>query len=627
MDGAVEIAADRVEWSEGVAAAEGGIVVTFGDEVLVGERATWDGTTLVVERGEYRRPDGVFVFDRAEVRPRESAAVVVEARAETGGAAIAAERVTLGETWSAEGARVVPCPCADGGPPALTFSAARIEVVPERVVIIHGGLARVFDVPVLPVPYWRVPLDPRRFRVLLPEVGWGEYGTSAKVAGRFGVGDWFVEAGPAWRQDAGFRGEVEVTGPGVRGEGALGWDTEVGALRGAAATRGGFDGVARVGWDATWISDAAYLDDYAVDYVTRGVAWRESRLVANALGGALAADAWLPDDGSVGSLVRLRGGPRFAVGGVDVRPRLGVEVVGGLGGALTPVAEAGAGFTTTRTLPWLQVEARGDLAGRAAFVDGGLSATIPGVTSDNWFTTASDADPGFVGGALLTVDPWGEGFAAGPLARWGAGGSGVSAHAAMSAAVPVWSTLGPARLQWWPGVRAEARGAWLADGTQADAARAGPAARVSTGWSAGTVGLDAAVLHDGATWRPAAALDVATERVSARLRYAPDVQVGEVRWSPGALTLTGGAAHADGLAGSPDDGVPATLWLGWADASVRWRRLRVGGGAAWDLGRGAFSGADARLGYDDGCAAVGVSARFSPDRPLPDLGLSATLRR
>lgn len=614
MEGAVEIQADRVEWSGGVATAEGGVEVRFGDQSLVGERATWDGELVVVERGEYRRPDGVFVFDRAEVRPRDGTGVVVAARAETGGALVVAERVEVGERWEATDATVVPCQCADGGPPALSFRAARITVVPEEVVIIHGGVARIFSIPVLPVPYWREPLDPHRFRLLIPELGWGEYGPTAKIEGRGGVGDWYLQGGPAWRADAGVRAEATLTGPGTKAEGAIGWDAEVERVRGAFASRGGVDERARVGWDVAYVSDAAYLDDYSVDYVARGVAWRDSRAVVGLFDGDATLDAWLPDDGSLGSLARLRARHTFGRGTARLTPRLGIEAIGALDGdvlgEVTPVAELGVGGAATGGLPWLALEGRADLAGRAAFGADGLVGDLPGVDDGFWEPPTSFGPP-------LWPDParWGDGLAGGPLERWGVGSTGVLGTAAASAAVPVWSTLGAARIQWWPGVRAEARaGVWLDGEVDADW-RAGPSVRATTGFASGGVGVDAALLHDGFGWQPAAALDVHTGTLAARVQADPAVQAGEVRWTPGVVGLGAGSAHA------------GELWLAWGDAALALGRFRTGGGVAWDLGGAAFSGAEARVGYDDGCASATVTARFSPDRAVPDFGFAATLRR
>ncbi|MES2640095.1 MAG: hypothetical protein V4850_11450 [Myxococcota bacterium] len=605
MEGAVQVDAERIEWAGGVAVAEGAVEVRFGDEVLRGARATWDGTTLVVEDGVYRRPDGELAFDRAEVHPAVGTAVLVDSRVETGGAQITADRVEVGEgRWTASGATVLPCRCTDGAPPALSFRAKRVTVIPDRVVIVHGGVVRIFDVPLLPVPYWRVPLDPHRFRILVPEVGWGTFGPSALVEGRGGVGDWMFQGGPAWRMDRGARGELGITGPGMSARGTLGWDALTETVRGAGVTRGGVDRAARAAWDAAWVSDAAYLADYAVDYVSRGARWRDSRAVLGV--GPSTFDVWLPDDGSAGTLARERVSWELGRGrSASVTPRVGIAAVGTLA-EVAPLGEVGVGARATGGLrtasgtDWLAAEVRADVAGRGLW-----------------------AEDGFDAGAAPRVgaaDGWGDALASAPLGRWGAGGTGLGGVVATDVAVPLWSSLGESRTQWWPGVRAEARAGW-APGDIVDAGvRAGPALRATTSFAQGGIGLDAAVLQDGSGWRPAAAVDVSLEALALRIQAEPDVQAGEVRWMPGPVTLAVGSTHAV-------TAYTGTLWLGWSDAALALGRLRAGGGLAWDLAGGAYSGADARLGYDDGCTAAMVTARFAPDRDLPDFGFAATFRR
>ena len=95
----------------------------------------------------------------------------------------------------------------------------------------------------------------------------------------------------------------------------------------------------------------------------------------------------------------------------------------------------------------------------------------------------------------------------------------------------------------------------------------------------------------------------------------PDVQLAQVSGTFDPVTVTLGSTRAE------------DLWLAWADTGVAWRRLRVGGGLGWDLQGKGFTVANARVGYDDGCAAITLTAAFAVDRDLPDLGLAATLRR
>ncbi len=621
----VQIEADLVEWAAGVATAAGGVDVRFGDAGLSGRRATWNGTLLVVEDGEYRRPEGVLAFDRAEVTPAAGTAILTRSRVTLAKGRLDAEILTVSpEAWQATGADVVPCVCDDGGPPALTFSAARITVIPMRVVILRGGVARVFGVPVLPVPYARLPLDPHRFRVLLPEVGFGESGASAQVAGRGGIGDWSFQGGPAWRQDRGGRAELAITGPEGKLRGELGWDALEARVRGVAVSRGGVvqEGLgqgARLGWDVTAQSDPNYVADYAVDYVSRGSGWQESRVSFG--WGPQRLDGWIPDDGSEGVLLRERLLFPIGTGPAAVTPRVGVALVGTTA-APAPLLELGAGARAVGTLGWVSAEVAGDVAGRYGFGPSHLDERLAADPTDPAPLSAFFDGLGRVGEG---TSPWGDGLADAPMALWGTGGSGVRAGARGEVSVPVWSTASAARIQWWPGFRAETNITMDLIGDSSSVAsmsdpvltmRVGPSVRATTALATGGLGIDVALLQDGAGWRPAGSIDAHFTRLAVRAQADTEVQSGEIRWMPTErYSVAIGSAHASGL------------WLGWGDAVVGVGRFRTGGGLTWDLGGGAFSGADARVGYDDGCTAATLTARFAPDRVLPDFGLALVLRR
>ncbi|MFZ5477703.1 MAG: hypothetical protein ACOZNI_13090 [Myxococcota bacterium] len=386
--------ADRVDWVDGGAAASGNVSVRWGEERVTAARATWRDGVLHVEEGVWTRPDGELTFASADVRADDAS--VVDVRARLGDAGVEARVLQVGDTWVATDARLETCPCS-----AITFRARSIEVVPDRYAVVRGGTARLFDVPVLPVPYWRVPLNPRRFRLDFPEVAHGEYGWAAAIGGRGGVGDWTISGGPAWRQDRGVRGELGVAGPlSLRGEG--GWDTLDERARGLVVSEGGVAKDVRAAWDVEVASDPDYVEDFAVDYVARGVAWRESRGVFATE--AFRADAWWADDGSVSDNVRMR-----------LRPELGrTRAV-----AIAP------------RLEWAAIARDGDMTpvGRVG-VDARATAKLADVAAD----------------AAIGTD--GE----------------IVARAAGRAELPFWSEAGALRVQWWPGARAEASasGEWFA---------------------------------------------------------------------------------------------------------------------------------------------------------------------
>lgn len=63
----VTLEADRVVWVGGAAEAEGHVRLEYGDQVLLGERATLRGDVVYIEVGRYSRSDGTLTFDVAEV--------------------------------------------------------------------------------------------------------------------------------------------------------------------------------------------------------------------------------------------------------------------------------------------------------------------------------------------------------------------------------------------------------------------------------------------------------------------------------------------------------------------------------------------------------------------------------
>lgn len=569
----VEIVAEHIAWEAGVATATGGVRITWGDQVLTGRSATVSPTEATVEDGVLVRPDGALTFEAATVRFADGQATLRTVSATTGDATIEADTVSATEgRWVLGGAALSPCRCDDGGPAALTFSAGDLEVRPGDVAIVRGGAARLFGVPVLPVPYARIPLDEDRLRLDVPQVGHGDFGWFAEAKARGGVGAWDLAGGPAWREDRGFRGEVSAAGPvgdrpgeGANARGELGWDALAEEVRGVGTTRGGRDRVARVAWDATVASDPTYADDQGVDYVTRGVGWRESRAVFGM--GPLRVDGWLPDDGSEGTLAQARGRVEVGLGGGA--PRVG-------SGVSAPLVVA----------PRLALATVGDLDGVAPIGEAGLELRGSGTAGPVVARVAGDA----------AVAGW---------AGWEAGAMG-----AAQVEVPVWTeTPGGRKVQWWPGVRADA--GW-ADAS--GVARLGPSLRAQAAWGEVGVGAEGRVAWDGAGWVPDGAIDVSGGAFGLRAQGDREVQAAEARWSPAPLSFGLGGAHAD------------ELWLSWGDVTARPGRLLVGTGLAWDLGAGAFTGADARLGYDDGCLAATLFARFAPDRALPDLGASLSFR-
>ena len=82
----------------------------------------------------------------------------------------------LDESLRFEASDFVWTPCTCSTTP-WAISGQKAEGVLDDHVVIRKGAFRVCDVPVLPVPFLRVPLDERAPRLLLPEVRVGDMGS------------------------------------------------------------------------------------------------------------------------------------------------------------------------------------------------------------------------------------------------------------------------------------------------------------------------------------------------------------------------------------------------------------------------------------------------------------------
>jgi hypothetical protein len=87
--------------------------------------------------------------------------------------------------------------------------------------------------------------------------------------------------------------------------------------------------------------------------------------------------------------------------------------------------------------------------------------------------------------------------------------------------------------------------------------------------------------------------------------------------------VLGGEPFALGLSSTHTEAV----WWSGIDTTWHWKRLVLGGGVSGEFLAPAWSGALGRIGYDDGCTSLIVSAGFAPDRSLPDLGMQLVLRQ
>lgn len=644
MTGTITLEADRIEVHEGVATAEGNVRLTWEDQALVGDRATLDGRTVTLTHGTWTRAGETLRFETAAVDVETREGALTELHVTIDGASLAADEVRLGPagTWEVVGADLDPCLCADGGRPALSFRARAAELVPDRAVVIHGGTVRVFDVPVLPIPYWRVLLDRERFHLLFPELGYGEDGVAARWEGEGTVRGWTLRGGPAVLSERGVRGVASARGPLGTTSGELGWDWAEDRVRGIGIAKGGWvepapEGLPlvsegrtsgpRVGWDLALSSDRAYADDYAVDYVARGVAWRESRLVGE--WGPFRVLGQAPDDGSTGVLAQGRA--RWEIGrtrAVALAPRLEVALVEEL------AAVSGTGAVAQ---PSLVPGAMGRVG-----LDGRASGTLGPVHAELWGDVA----------AALQVP---RGFAG--LATAGEG----------RLELPLWGDLAGWRVQGWLGGRGvvdarffEVEGIADDDAVSSDQEAVsavfvaplaeeglvrlaappppvvgGPSARLEAVGQPGTITADLLAGWSPDGFAPSGSLGVRTGPLQVDVHVDRQLQQVGAGVAAGFVGLTVGAARWDGdVVSAAGEGEPPNvarvdedLLLAWGDLDLHPGRLRAGGGLTWDVEGAGFAGASARLGYDDGCSGALVTAAFAPDRAVPDFGFKLVLRR
>jgi hypothetical protein len=172
-----------------------------------------------------------------------------------------------------------PCSCEQ---PPWAVSADSVEGVLGDHLVLRRARLRVCDVPVLPVPWMRIPMDPRAPRVLFPEGGIinGSPWVALPLFVPVGSSGDLKLAPELWR-DRGVRQRTELSGRRGTFVGIVGQEEANGSARGMMDMDAAHDdGGLRVGVDAQWVSDDAYLNDFGANYFLRSTPWTEQRAVA-----------------------------------------------------------------------------------------------------------------------------------------------------------------------------------------------------------------------------------------------------------------------------------------------------------------------------------------------------------
>ena len=181
--------------------------------------------------------------------------------------------------FEASGFVWTPCTC-EVTPWAISGQEA--EGVLDDHVVIRRGAFRVCDVPVLPVPFLRVPLDERAPRILLPEVRVGDMGSVLGLPVWLPLGQrGHARLTSEWWSRRWLRQRAYVHTPMGEARVAVAKDAPVAPVRGQVDVRGSHDdGTVRVGVDAGWASDLAVRSDYGSDFIARSTPFEERRLFA-----------------------------------------------------------------------------------------------------------------------------------------------------------------------------------------------------------------------------------------------------------------------------------------------------------------------------------------------------------
>ncbi len=640
----IVVEAERIDGAfTGGLAGEGeaeGVRIAVGDTVVTAARARWQGNRWVLEEGTWTETRGAVRFGRAEMLlagPSDVGATL--------GAGV--DDVVLRDV------AFTPCTCDDGRPGALRFRAAvatlQVDGREVRGVHLQDAILEVRRVAVLRLPTARVPLQEDGLRWRLPEIGRGDDGW--RVAVPFAWTQASVDGhrtetlfAPRWRERRGFglafahacdEGEVRADG---------GWDAVLARPRGAVATSGhvgratGASSLpASLAWNVDVASDANWARDMGTGWSAREVPWRESR--ARAVVGGLEAEAWLPDDGSGGTVARLRAARALAdasaLGTWAWALRPGVEV------GLDASEDPGATPVDTPVLP-----------------SGGVPRTLLGATGSARLDTSllvGELDLGVQGGH------WSVGGAPASELRGAAGGTA-------RAAVPLWADLPgtDAPLVLAPGIDARALGTLATEGSGV-VGSVGPSLRLGLRGTRVTLDLDAR-WGVGGGGDPGVVFDGTVGAMRAGARSDALGDEGRLGWETARGGLAASAARLVDPAGGgvAEGGVPPSApftstsshpgwgyaretvlvsgtrgWMPRQDAPRvgvaridGWMRplarVRADAGVAWVAPGGTMSNAttvlSGALAYGDGCTEVGVRASGALDGSELDVGFEVRVR-
>ena len=286
----LEVYADQVLFYPDRVEAHGNARLLWGAEAVTAQNLILylDEKQAVVTRGTWTRKGvGQLSFERAELQLALGTGQVYGGTftAQEEALKVTAESFEWEQQGSLTGKKVRFSACDCEGPDPWSASAKTMKYRPGEHVDFRGGAIRVFDIPLLPAPLGRIPLQ-RKSGLLLPKVGWGEQGLLLAAPLYLTLGKSAdVTLTPELRHLQGARilSEGRYALPHGKGTASLmgGWDFKTQSARGGVSwdhrwAKGAWNTAA----DVNWVSDDTYFSDYRDQPLERGLPFGEARLTA-----------------------------------------------------------------------------------------------------------------------------------------------------------------------------------------------------------------------------------------------------------------------------------------------------------------------------------------------------------
>ncbi len=272
---------------DGIARGDGPVVIELGADRITGASvaADLDARTAVVTEGVWKRGESELSFELGGFDLATGIGRVTGGVFQGGHTELRAGDMAWFDDGRIAAEQVWATTCACNGPPPLSISTRRLELVPDEYLAFGSGWVRVFDVPILPVPAGRLPLS-RQSGFLAPVVGNGQDGLRVKLPLYLTLGEHAdLTLTPAIRTQRSARLLSEFRYALRGGQGQLdasyGYDSQLYLWRGSLSAEHQW---ARGPWntavDADYVTDVRQFRDYGDAFLDRSQPWAEQRALA-----------------------------------------------------------------------------------------------------------------------------------------------------------------------------------------------------------------------------------------------------------------------------------------------------------------------------------------------------------